>query len=63
MEKVIINNLLNGYGKDKDKYIVHRPNDYSGFGNQVQSLVGNMATALATGRRFRSKIFKIAVTS
>ena len=54
IEKRVMYNLIHGYGKEKNRYIIHMARDYSGFGNQVSSLVGNIALALATGRRFRS---------
>ena len=49
----MMNNLLNGYGKDKDKYIIFEGVNV-GLGNQVSSIVGSISLALTTGRRLRS---------
>ena len=55
VEKTVVERLLNGYGKEANKTIIHESRTYSGLGNQVRSLVGSMAIALASGRKLRSK--------
>ena len=55
VEISVVERLLNGYGKEANKTIIHESRTYSGLGNQVRSLVGSMAIALASGRKLRSK--------
>lgn len=46
--------LLSGYGPEKDKIIVHNSFVWSGIGNQLSCLWGNIALSLVSGRRLRS---------
>ena len=52
--KSVVERLINGYGKEANKTIIHESRTYSGLGNQVRSLVGSIAIALASGRKLRS---------
>ena len=56
VEDSVVERLLNGYGKEANKTIIYESRTYSGLGNQVRSLVGSMAIALASGRKLRSII-------
>lgn len=50
----IVYRLLNGYGPEKHKMIIHKSFLNSGLGNQLRSLWGSVAISLVSGRRLRS---------
>lgn len=54
IEAKIVDRLLNGYGSEKDKYIIHSPIYRAGFTNSFRCLIGSIVVSIATGRRLRS---------
>ena len=61
VETRVVERLINGFGKEANKTIIHESRTYSGLGNQVRSLVGSMAIALASGRKLRSNTIDISI--